>query len=867
VVTVLDPEDDIPAVRRVLAVFETKARAVRVALALDGNPALGEVFGAIEPLRARRLGHGYTETIVQPDLLRPAGLAAVEASLFRDDAHRLPRLTSAKGLRILGAPQGEGTGMAVAREVKRRLEAGFAPEDLLLLVRRWDEDAEVVLGVLQSWELPVTAPCRPRRLAREPAVSALRLALELPVDGWEASTVIRLLRHGRFRPDWPEIRSPDLPARAAAAIRDRRVFRGLDALRAALDRSDEGGRVGNSRPRFSGEVKALVERLIAEVGSLDRPGTWSDHLARLRSMADRLGLDRSPNGGPRSEYALESVWLALEDHGDVLEGLGRGREVMPLRAFAADLDALVAELSFESESLSPGAVVMTTVDDAAGVRARCVLLINLSEGTFPTREAVEHAGEEVEAEGAPESGTDGKPSGTDRAYALEMARFLRVVGSADEELILAYPTRDEKGQEVLAAGFLDDLKRLFDPPALEDVHESHNRFHPALAGDDEADLAVAPADARVRAVALACTRHDDSELRRLAADPRQREALEGVAVALDVAELRFRHREFTAHDGRLGDPAAVSAVAEQFNADFTFTPSQLESYLYCPFQFFMKFVLGLLPVEDRDEIDEDYAGRGERVHNSLELLERTRLQDGGSRLELVEMVIKTAMSVELTGGSEADPGLHKIEARRLERTLRSYVVQAAADERKATGPSPEPRHFEVAFGDPKRDDSLPSLEVGRGPTLVKIRGKIDRVDVLASADGVEFRVIDYKTGSCPSQKEVQSLDMVQLPLYALAVERHLLAEQKAGLHDLGYWELREKGYRPVGQLEWATLREKLQDRIVAAVEWLRNGQFEVRPRRDDCTSHCDYSLVCRVAQVKAVRKGEAAVPGAPGSSQ
>jgi RecB family exonuclease len=150
---------------------------------------------------------------------------------------------------------------------------------------------------------------------------------------------------------------------------------------------------------------------------------------------------------------------------------------------------------------------------------------------------------------------------------------------------------------------------------------------------------------------------------------------------------------------------------------------------------------------------------------------------------------------------------------------------------------------------------------------VKIRGKIDRVDVLASGDGVEFRVIDYKTGSCPSQKEVQSLDMVQLPLYALAVERHLLAEQKAGLHDLGYWELREKGYRPVGQFEWVTLREELQDRIVAAVERLRTGRFEVQPRRDDCTSHCDYSLVCRVAQVKASRKGEAAVPGSPGSPQ
>ena len=38
----------------------------------------------------------------------------------------------------------------------------------------------------------------------------------------------------------------------------------------------------------------------------------------------------------------------------------------------------------------------------------------------------------------------------------------------------------------------------------------------------------------------------------------------------------------------------------------------------------MKYVLKLQPVDERDELDEDYTGRGSRIHNKLEELERIR---------------------------------------------------------------------------------------------------------------------------------------------------------------------------------------------------------------------------------------------------
>ena len=854
-VTVLELEDEPLAVRRVLSWFEARAKSVRVAMAYDADPGQSEAHAAVEPVRRRLLERGYEEQVVSPGLYRPQGLRDMERRLFRADSHALSPLTDARGLTVIGAPEGEGVGLVVAREVRRRLDDGSAADDLLVLVRRWDEDAEAVLGVLRSWGLPVSAPGRPRRTATEPAVSALRLALRLPAEGWEAVDVVQLLRHGRFRPDWTEVSAVDLlPARTATAVQESPVYRGRDALLRALDRAIDAAKDDPAR-RAAIDVRALAGRLVREVDAVDRPGTRRAHVERLRTLAATLGLE----SGERDD-ALDAFWMALDDHASARDALGQDDEPLELAAFAREVDGLADELTLEDEPVAPGTVVMTTVEKAAGARAGHVFLVNLAEGTFPTRDAVELA-VPVELADDPDSETDELAARPHLAFAREMARFLGVIGAADTELILAYPTRDEKGQEVLSAGFLDDVLRSFDPAALAPVHERHTRLDPVLI--DRPDLAVAPADARVRAVALACLRHDGRTLRALAAQAEHRPALLGSALGLDLTGRRFHEKTYTHFDGLLTDPASVAAIAGKFGPGFTFSASQLESYLYCPFQFFMKFILGLKPVDDSDELDEDYVGRGDRVHEMLERFETLRREGRDNLIELSGIVLHDVMRAELTVESEIDPARHAIEERRLERTLRNYVAQARAYEGEGQGGNqPRPLHLEVPFGDPKRDARFPVLEIGAGASVVKVRGKIDRVDVIATDEGPAFRVIDYKTGPCPSPTEVRSLDMLQLPLYALAVERLLLHEEGAAFRDVGYWELRDRGYLPVTKIEWESFREALEARVEKAVARLRGGLFMVRPRRDDCASHCDYRAVCRIGQMRSIAKRE---PGSGGS--
>jgi len=335
-VTFLDPEPDSRVAWRVLEHAHKTARSMAVTLAFDPEPELAEVHAEAAAIRGRLVDEwGFAETVVRPETDRPlGGLRGVEAELFRADAHQRERLTRSDGLTVLGAPRGEGVGLVVAREVKRCLAEGADPESMMVLVRRWDEDAEVVLETLRAWELPVAAS-PPRPLTSEPAVSALRLAARLPVEGWETEHLIQLLRNGQVRPAWAP--TPHALAVAASSLQASRAFRGLEPIRKALNR-DPADNTGETRARAR-MVRDVVEPMIALIEPLDQSRTWPEHVDQLRNLADGLGL------GSSDDPALDHLFHALDDHGTVLERLGRDDRRGSWKAFTNEVEGMVGDLA------------------------------------------------------------------------------------------------------------------------------------------------------------------------------------------------------------------------------------------------------------------------------------------------------------------------------------------------------------------------------------------------------------------------------------------------------------------------------------------------------------------------------------------
>jgi ATP-dependent helicase/nuclease subunit B len=859
-VAILDPSTIGRAGWRAIEHFEDRAAAILVTLPFDPDNDRAEAFASVAPIRDRLLDRRYTETSFADESPRPAGLAGIEVELFRDDAHRRERLDDAAGLRAFGAPEGEGIALILAREVRRLLDQGAEPDEVLVLVPRWDEPAGLVLETLRSWGIPAAAEPE-ATLATDPTTSALRLALSIPAEGWESGRLIRLLRNGQLRPDGRESQGRAGLAACAAALRDLRVFRGRDAIRNALRRAataDEGDSRRGDRTRRAAraararEALPAFDRLVTVLDAIDQSGPWRAQVERLRGLVGELGLEAE---------SLDHLFLALDERGAVLDGLGRADEDLPWAEFAREVEALVRDVPASAPAAPAGVVRVATVEEAEGVRARHVLLANLAEGTFPAREALD-----PDPAAGPDAEADARP---DLAFAREMLRFLRVVGSADDSLTLAYPTTDEKGQALLAAGFLDDVQRLFTPEAWDSCHESRRRLDPVL----DADLAGAPAEARVRAVSQALAGGGDEELGLLARSPRHRPALEGAAAALRVAHRRQHRKAFGPHDGRLGDPRAIARIAADFGPDRpAFSPSQLESLAFCPFQFFLRYVLRLEPADDRDELDDDHATRGRRIHRVLETL-HTRLHDvpagdGEALTDRVVAGIDAAIGqlIEEDGrpASDVDRGLRAIEHARLIRTGRRYARQFAGYFDGEEGRA-ECHRFEATFGDPEQPQ-WPALVLGSPAEAVQLQGTIDRIDLVRAEGRTLFRVIDYKSGPCPTAGDIAAGLALQLPLYALAVERIILSGLGATPLDAGYWALRDKGYRAALKMaapgagdakaleRWESYRQGLEAYVLALVGRLRQAAFPVHPRSADCTRNCDYRTACRIAQVRLLGK-------------
>jgi ATP-dependent helicase/DNAse subunit B len=150
------------------------------------------------------------------------------------------------------------------------------------------------------------------------------------------------------------------------------------------------------------------------------------------------------------------------------------------------------------------------------------------------------------------------------------------------------------------------------------------------------------------------------------------------------------------------------------------------------------------------------------------------------------------------------------------------------------------------------------LEIGGGDRVVKLRGRIDRIDLLDTPSGRFFRVIDYKTGSVPSHAEVKRGEMLQLLLYAMAVETLILGDEAARPVGVGYWGLKKDGYKEIAFPDWQQVKEELEAHVLGVVDRIRAGVFAVDSRKAGCESYCDFRSICRVRQVRLAgkRRGE-----------
>jgi ATP-dependent helicase/nuclease subunit B len=661
-------------------------------------------------------------------------------------------------------------------------------------------------------------------------------------------------------------------SRRARIVADDEWFDRLGRLEHSLGRRCIAEAAAQDRPKVDDGALAVAPA-VACAGAADEAAA----AASLREFAGRLrGLRRRLTGARTWRQATRLFLEAARD----LCGVPPDEPVLAALAELADVELVddsgprgaFAQVARRALSLleTPSAarvgrdgVAVLSPQQVRGLSFRLVVFCDLAEGGFPPRPTPDPVlldGERravAAACGARLPDSAELPAEHDALFAL--AR-----GAATERLELLYPRLDSStGRPRLPSRALLGVAR--------ELSGGPVRFE-QLDADGELGGVVRRVGAGLgEPVDL---RDFDLATLKGATAPRIRRPawLAAYAVAVlgagrtergALVAASARHAALGPYDGILSGTNAARAATALFATPLS--PSALQSYLSCPFAFYLRYVLGLQVPDDPDEtLSIEPVDLGSLAHEILQGAYAAAVEAADVCAERVlaelEQVANVAFARAEARGLTGFPLSWRVLSNELLADLRHVV---ATDPCWTAGPPPA--RFEWSFGGltgagapaagalppaAAASPDRPATPTDRPPAspellvagrLVRFRGRIDRID--ASPDGRRVRLVDYKTGRGAAEVErVRDGHDVQLPVYVLAL---LAAGERVPDSLVAEYRMvrRSSGFRSV-PLDAATddVRDTLTATLAVAVSGIEAGVFPRWPQR--ACDYCDAAASC-----------------------
>ncbi len=692
-------------------------------------------------------------------------------------------------------------------------------------------------------------------------------------DGHPQAGFERLLRDGvidlaRLLPDAP---------RAGALVRQLRgvkIGRGLDRtvsmLAAAAARAheqpvaafargadDEEDGVESATPealaarkeRTTGRLDALVAlaRAIGDCEGGAEPTARSALEGARRFIHDLCAADSEFDGNAR-RLILDEIDAMLTWQGD--------------RATARDmlewLEQLPAELVVLGSGPRPGSIHVCGFAAGGHSGRPYTFVLGLDENRFPGGSATDPVLTEGDRMDINAVRPEARLTVARDAAARNLDLWRRLLARLRGEVWLGFTCRD-----------MADDAEVFPSPALLALHAQ--AIGDPLETVDDLLQTLAPPESFVPtdpALAL-----DESQWR-LA-------VLGSTATAAEVQAMLVAHRDylahgqvaaaarastdFTPHDGHV--PAAGPRLDPRADAGRAASPNSLESLGACPRRFFFRYGLGIEPLDTFDEDTDRWLtalDAGSLLHTVLErfmrgLIERGELPDFDRDLAGVHAILDE----ELEASRRRQPPLTSLafEARRdeLRTAMRTFLHDEARSCRES---GRRPLAIEAAIGVEPAGCGTPfdvrepvAVSLAPGETI-RLRGRIDRIDVRESGDDRGYTLWDYKSGSGYGFPDTAAADpfqggrTLQHGLYLVMLRTRLAdpgcAAGSGQVERFGYFfpTRAGKGRR----LEWtADQLDTCTTLVRQLAEIAGQGAFLPTSERSDC-AFCDFAMVCGDAE-------------------
>jgi len=774
--------------RRLLAALAA-ATEVTVALSYEErNPALATRHASIEALRELATAE---ETLEEPQELAPFGIDPLLVHLQREiGAPEPPRRQPDGALVLLRSAGARAEAEAIGAEVARLIDDGAVPAGIAIAVRDPVRRGPLLASALESYGVAVALEAEVPIAATSVGGTLIAL-LEAELGAGRAADLLRFLRGpSGIRPaqvDWFE-----------RALRRRRVQSAAAALELWTERHE----------RLPGDVERIRE------AAAQGPAALAGAVARLAMTMAARPL-RGDADGPMPErgdgFELRAGAAIATELGDLVE-------LPELAPPATELVVTLRELRFNAWS-GPveGRVRIASPYRLRASRFEHAFVASLQDGEFPRRDR----GEDPFLAEAQRLALGLDPRRDPDAE--ERYLFHACLALPSKRLFLSYRDSDEDGIAEARSPFLDEVRRLLDPPPP---------------GDDDPD----PVEEELTVV---------RDLTQVGPAPWR------VPTDADRERARLAERASRA-PGPLANPAVLEALA----AVPAYGGTTLEGFDVCSYRWFVAHELDPQPLDPTP----DPLVQGGLMHAVLERLYRER--PGGDPLpRAASLGAWTGRARELVAAvaAERELGDHPAE-RAIVRRVEGLLARFLADEATRAGGSFEPWLLEARFG-ADAEAERPALEIdGWG-----LHGAIDRVD--RDVDGRAL-VLDYKLARAvtPLAKFEQQAKL-QLQLYLIAVAEHWGADPAGGLYqplrgtsrssrrprgavrEDAAAELDAYGLYPNDLLDRDGFERMLGDarrRAAEIVARMRRGEIrrDPGPRRglrghDVCPAFCEFAPICR----------------------
>ncbi|UCH66522.1 MAG: exodeoxyribonuclease V subunit gamma [Ignavibacterium sp.] len=520
----------------------------------------------------------------------------------------------------------------------------------------------------------------------------------------------------------------------------------------------------------------------------------------------------------------------------------------PLKFFLSELRTIASFSRYNIKEKPGYGVLVTTLNEIRGLQFDHLFIAGLTDGDFPTRYSPEifFSGSFVRAE---------LQHQTEERY-----HFYQALCSWRKRLYFSHPQTDGR-KELVESNFLIDFKNTFDVSEitakdfedtvfsknelLEYVGKSVSRGSKNLNMPENADL-----------------------------------NLDEIKNANKINEIRLKDETIESpFTGVLTDNLNTELQEELSKLKYKqYSVTQLESYAKCPYKYFAERVLHLNTLEEPTEEMEAFE-LGSLLHIILyrfyiELAEKNIvLQSASEKIFTKAENMLFNIANDIISNLKLNSALTFYEKEKIlgiGGDKRNSILYKFLIEERTKVEGFLPKYFETTFGevdDTSDERVLNNEEFFAGK--VKVRGKIDRVDINEEEGTV--KIIDYKlSGKTPTQNDFLSGLSLQLPLYLFAAKQLINAQMKKDYEPFGSeiysLKFNSKEFGPklvkMGRAQtnekdrMAQMAEEMINVCIESinkyVDEIASGKFnlsELEDRENKVCRFCNFRSICRIQEV------------------